>query len=154
MNSKGKFNVPHGRYKNPTILDKKNILEVHRALKDTEIYCADFTQSAQYINEKSLIYFDPPYRPISTTSSFTSFTENGFTDKDQKKLASFYHKLSEKKGANLILSNSDPKNINPNDNFFDELYKGFKIDRIQATRMINCDATKRGFISELIITNY
>lgn len=154
LNSNGEFNVPHGRYKNPPILDKKNILEVNRALKDTQIYCADFTQSAQYINGKSLIYFDPPYRPLNNTSSFTSFTKDGFTDEDQRKLSSFYSELSKKENIYLILSNSDPKNINPNDDFFDELYQKFNIERVRATRMINCDAAKRGFINELIITNY
>ncbi len=154
LNRAGEFNVPYGRYKNPTIIDKTNILQVNRALQNTVIECADFTRARQYVKGKTLIYCDPPYRPLNITSNFTGFTENGFSDEDQKRLANFYRQLSDKKDLYLMLSNSDPKNVNPADTFFDSLYKGFTIDRVDAKRMINCDAKKRGQIKELLIANY
>jgi DNA adenine methylase len=153
QNSKGEFNVPFGKYKNPTICDENNITEVSRALKDVSIICGDFGKTSRYIQKGTLVYLDPPYRPLNNTSSFTDYAKDGFGDKEQKRLAMFYKKM-DKKGAYLILSNSDPKNENPNDNFFDELYNGFNINRVRANRMINCQAEGRGYISELIITNY
>jgi len=153
QNKKGEFNVSYGKYKNPTICDEKNIIETSNALQDTEIFCADFTESEKYIRKNSLVYLDPPYRPLSTTSSFTSYDKEGFTDEDQKRLANFFKKM-DKKEAYLILSNSDPKNENPEDDFFDEMYFKYNIERVPAKRFINCDASKRGEINELIIRNY
>ncbi|MGB9938063.1 MAG: DNA adenine methylase [Methanobacterium sp.] len=153
QNLKGEFNVPFGRYKNPKILDESNIIAVSNALKDTEIYCADFNQSKAYIENESLVYLDPPYRPISKTSNFTTYAKKGFLDEDQLRLADFFKEMH-KKGAYLILSNSDPKNINNDDNFFDNVYKDYKIDRISAKRNINSNILKRGDINELIITSY
>jgi len=89
QNQKGQFNVPYGRYKNPKIYNKKNIIEVNKALKDTKIFCADFNESKKFIEENSLVYLDPPYRPISKTSNFTTYAKNGFNDEDQKRLANF-----------------------------------------------------------------
>ncbi|MCK4325233.1 DNA adenine methylase [bacterium] len=154
LNNKGEFNVPHGKYANPAIADEKNILAANRALKNTEIYCGDFTKSKKYIQNGALIYCDPPYRPLNSTSSFTGFTKEGFSDEDQARLAEFYKELSKKKDVYLILSNSDPQNIDPDDTFFDELYKDFNIDRVEASRVINCDSKKRGLIKELIITGH
>lgn len=153
QNKKGEFNVPYGRYKNPTICNEKNIIEVNKALKNTEIFCDDFTKSEEFIEKDSLVYLDPPYRPLSTTSNFTSYDKEGFSDEDQKRLANFFEKMN-KRGAYLILSNSDPKNENPEDDFFDELYFKYNIERVPAKRFINCDASKRGEINELIIRNY
>lgn len=153
QNKKGGFNVPFGRYKNPTICDSENIKEVSLALKDTKIFCADFTKSEKYIEKGSFVYFDPPYRPLSKTASFTSYAKDGFTDDDQIRLAKFFSKL-DTLGAYLMLSNSDPKNENPDDEFFDELYKEYNIERVPAKRHINCDASKRGAINEVIIRNY
>ena len=153
QNSRGEFNVPFGKYKNPTICDENNIIEVSRALKDVSIICRDFGKTSKYIQKETLVYLDPPYRPLNNTSSFTDYAKDGFGDDEQKRLAMFYKKM-DKKGAYLILSNSDPKNENPNDNFFDELYHGYNINRVRANRMINCQAEGRGYISELIITNY
>ncbi len=153
QNRTGEFNVPHGRYKNPRICDKDNIKKVNLALQNTEIICGDFKDSSRYINSKSLVYFDPPYRPLTKTSSFTSYSKEEFTDEDQIRLSEFYKEL-DKKGASLILSNSDPKNEDPNDNFFDILYHDFIIERVNAKRIINCDPNKRGEIKELIIRNY
>jgi DNA adenine methylase len=153
LNKKGEFNVPFGKYKNPTICDSENIIEVHKALEHTEIICADFEESKNYIRKNTLVYLDPPYRPLNTTSNFTSYNEDGFDDDDQRRLADFFKEMN-KRGAYLILSNSDPKNENENDNFFDELYSGFNIERVKAKRYINSDGNKRGDINELIIRNY
>ena len=95
----------------------------------------------------SFVYLDPPYRPISKTSSFTSYAKDGFNDDDQRRLALFFREM-DKRGAFLMLSNSDPKNIDPDDNFFDDLYERFNIERVPAKRFINCDASKRGEINE------
>jgi len=153
QNKKGEFNVPHGRYKNPNICDRENLIEVHNALRDTEIFCGDFMEAESYIRNNSLVYFDPPYRPLNVTSNFTNYSKEGFEEEDQKRLAEFY-KAMDRKGAFLILSNSDPRNHDRNDVFFDKLYDGFSIDRVKANRHINCDAAKRGWVKELIIKNY
>lgn len=153
QNQKGEFNVPFGRYKNPKIHSKKNIIEVYQALKYTEVFCGDFTEACNYIEKESFIYLDPPYRPLNETSNFTSYAKNGFNDEDQMRLAQFF-KITNEKSAYLMLSNSDPKNQNIHDDFFDNLYKNYNIKRVAAKRHINCDASKRGEINELIITNY
>lgn len=153
QNMKGEFNVPFGRYKNPKICDEKNIIEVNKALENTEIFCGDFIEARKYIGKESFIYLDPPYRPLNKTSNFTTYSKDGFIDKDQIRLAEFFENM-DKNGAYLMLSNSDPKNENPDDKFFDNLYKEYNIKRISAKRHINCDASKRGEINELIITNY
>lgn len=153
QNQKGEFNVPFGRYKNPKIFNENNIIAVYHALKDTNIFCGDFTDSSEYIEKNSFVYLDPPYRPINKTSNFTEYSRNGFGEQDQKRLAVFFDKMG-KKGAYLMLSNSDPKNENKTDDFFDMLYRGHRIERVPAKRFINCDASKRGEINELIITNF
>ncbi|MBT1278786.1 DNA adenine methylase [Thermoanaerobacter sp. CM-CNRG TB177] len=153
LNKKGEFNVPFGKYKNPTICDADNLIEVSKALENTEVICADFEESNKYIHKNTLVYLDPPYRPLNNTSNFTSYNEDGFDDDDQRRLAQFFKEM-DKRGAYLILSNSDPKNEDVDDNFFDELYAGFIIERVKAKRYINSNGNKRGDISELIIRNY
>jgi DNA adenine methylase len=153
LNKKGEFNVPHGRYKNPLICDKKNIMTVSKTLKHTKITYGNYYDSEDLIDENSLVYLDPPYRPLSKQSNFTTYAGFEFTDDDQIKLGNFYKRISNK-GAKAILSNSDPKNVDINDNFFDDLYKDFKIDRVQAKRSINSNAKKRGLINEILVTNY
>ncbi len=153
QNRKGEFNVPFGRYQNPSIYDEKNIIAVNKALKDTKIFCGDFTDACKYIKKDSFVYLDPPYRPLNRTSSFTNYAKDGFNDEDQIRLAQFFKEM-DKKSAYLMLSNSDPKNKDINDHFFDDLYKNYNISRIPAKRHINSDASKRGEINELIITNY
>jgi DNA adenine methylase len=153
QNKKGEFNVPFGLYKNPKICNATNIELVNQALEDTEIICADFIASEMYIKQDTFVYLDPPYRPLTTTSNFTNYSKEGFTDFDQVNLASFFKKL-DKIGAYLMLSNSDPKNEDINDNFFDKLYTGYNIDRVKAKRNINRDASGRGIINELIVRNY
>ena len=153
VNKKGEFNVPMGAYKNPKICDKKNLKNVSKALKNVKIIYADYRESKDFIDEKTFVYIDPPYRPLSTSSSFTSYTENDFSDKEQIELAEYIDLLN-KKGDKIVISNSDPKNNDIDDNFFDELYKNYNINRVKATRMLNSNASLRGAINELLITNY
>jgi DNA adenine methylase len=153
QNKKGEFNVPFGLYKNPKICDEININLVNQALMNTEIFCSDFIDSERYINEEAFVYLDPPYRPLTKTSNFTNYSKDGFNDFDQVKLAYFYKKMDQM-GAYLMLSNSDPKNEDITDEFFDKIYKGYQIDRVSAKRNINRDALGRGVISELIVRNY
>jgi DNA adenine methylase len=153
VNSKGEFNVPFGDYKNPKICDPDNLRAVSELLQRTQIECGDFTTSKEFVDENAFVYFDPPYRPISKTASFTSYSKFDFDEDEQKRLAEYFAVLS-KKGAKLMLSNSDPKNENPQDHFFEDLYHEFHIERVDASRMINCDGNKRGKIKELVIMNY
>jgi DNA adenine methylase len=154
VNSQGQFNVPFGRYENPTICDGANLLAVSEILENAEIECKDFGHCLGKADKNSLFYFDPPYRPISKTASFTGYIKDGFNDQDQRRLKEICDKLT-KKGAKVILSNSDPKNINVDDNFFDDLFgRNYKIERLQATRMINCNSEKRGIIKEILVMNY
>lgn len=153
LNRKGEFNVPFGKYKNPKIFDQENLLNANNVLQIAEIFITDFEKIKEKMNDDFFIYFDPPYRPISTTASFTSYSKYDFTDEDQKRLAKFYSELGIN-GNKLMLSNSDPKNENPHDDFFEKLYGQFNIIRVQANRMINSNGEKRGKINELLITNY
>jgi len=153
MNGKGEFNVPFGRYKNPQILNKDNLNDVADLLKTTTIILGDFTRCKKFVDTTSFVYLDPPYRPLNDTSSFTSYSKDGFSDTDQRRLAVFFKEL-DKKGAKIMLSNSDPRNEKPDDSFFDELYADYTIERVPAKRSINCNGARRGNIYELIITNY
>ena len=153
LNRKGEFNVPHGKYKNPTICDVENITNVHYLLEDVEIKNTSYLSSEELIDEESLVYLDPPYRPLSRTSNFTSYSDNDFNDQNQIELSKYFKRISDK-GAYVILSNSDPHNEDINDNFFDDLYKEFIIERISAKRSINSRGDKRGPINELLIRNY
>lgn len=153
QNKKGEFNVPFGRYKNPKICDKENLLEVSKSLKKAVILCGDFQLSEKYVSKGTLIYLDPPYRPLMQTASFTNYSKEGFSDEDQKRLADYYKRM-DKLGASLILSNSDPHNSDIKDNFFESLYKKFYIKKVHANRNINSKSEKRGSVSELMITNY
>ena len=153
VNKEGKFNVPHGKYKNPLICDENNLMLCSELLQKVEITFGSYEQVLDKANEKTFIYFDPPYRPLVENSSFTSYDKSGFNDDDQIQLAKNYKLLNEKKCV-LMLSNSDPKNTNKEDNFFDNLYKEFYIKRVYAKRMINCQASKRGNITEIVVMNY
>ncbi|WP_448528024.1 DNA adenine methylase [Raineya sp.] len=154
LNSKGEFNVPFGKYKTATIFDKNNILAASKALQSAEIVQANYASCFDKVDESSFVYLDPPYRPISPTAGFTTYTGTEFSDKNQQELAHFFHKLDTEKGAKLMLSNSDPKNENPNDDFFEKAYAGYNIFRVSAKRVVNCNGEKRGKINELLITNY
>ena len=153
VNKKGLFNVPMGAYKNPMICDEKNLRAVSEKLQKVTIVCGDYRESDDFIDENTFVYFDPPYRPITDTASFTAYTENSFNDEEQIKLASFVDDMH-KKGAKIVISNSDPKNSNIEDDFFDNIYSAHKIKRVEATRMINCNSDARGKIKELLISNF
>lgn len=153
VNMKGEFNVPFGKYKNPDILNEDNLNEVAALLKTTQILSGDFTSIREFVDDQTFVYFDPPYRPLNHTSSFTSYSKNGFSDKDQIRLVEFFRELDEK-GAKCMLSNSDPQNEDPEDTFFDDLFSDYYIERVPARRIINSDGSNRGDINELIITNY
>lgn len=153
VNARNKFNVPMGDYVNPLICDEQLLRDDSKALQNTDIVCADYKKSTSFMDEKTFVYFDPPYRPLNTTASFTSYSSGGFTDKDQIELANYTRELSTN-GIKFLLSNSDPKNTNPNDNFFDDLYSEFKIERIFANRNISSKVEGRKKISELLICNY
>ena len=153
VNRKGEYNVPMGAYKNPLICNESNLKQVSRKLQGVRIVCGDYKESDDFIDDKTFVYFDPPYRPLTPTANFTSYTESLFDDKKQLELAKFVQ-LIDNKGAKVVISNSDPKNTNENDNFFDDAYAGQNIKRVSATRMINRNSDKRGRISELLISNY
>jgi DNA adenine methylase len=153
VNKKGQFNVPTGKYKNPKICDTANLNIVSRKLKNATIVCGDYRKSADFIDENTFVYIDPPYRPLTATSSFTAYTEHLFDDDSQKQLAEFISSISEK-NVKVIVSNSDPTNIDENDDFFDKLYSRFIINRVTAARMINSVASSRGRINELLISNF
>lgn len=153
VNKKGLFNVPMGSYKNPLICDKDNLRAVSEKLQRVTIVCGDYRESADFIDENTFAYFDPPYRPITDTASFTAYTENLFNDEEQIELARFVDKMH-KKGAQIVVSNSDPKNANAEDDFFDSIYAVYNIKRVEATRMINCNSEARGKIKELLISNF
>lgn len=153
VNRKGLFNVPVGAYKNPLICNEANLRAVSEKLQNVTIICGDYRESASFIDGRTFVYFDPPYRPLNETSSFTSYTETQFDDKAQIELAQFALRMHER-GARIAISNSDPKNANEDDDFFDSLYSAFKIMRVEATRMINSNINARGKINELLITNF
>ena len=152
VNRKGLFNVPMGSYKNPTICDADNLRNIHEALQNVTIVCGDYSQSQSFIDSETFVYLDPPYRPISETSAFTSYNSDAFDDNEQIRLSKFIDEIN-LSGAKIVLSNSDPKNVNENDNFFDDLYKNYKINRVEASRAINSKGDKRGKINELLICN-
>jgi len=154
LNSKGEFNVPYGKYKTAKILDCENISSVSKLLQNAEIVHSEYYDCFEKVNEKSFVYFDPPYRPITKTASFTNYTGAEFNDKKQTELSRFFHKLDKEKGAKLMLSNSDPKNANNKDGFFEKAYEEYNIFRVFANRAVNCKGSGRGKISELLITNY
>jgi DNA adenine methylase len=152
VNRKNHYNVPMGGYKRPTICDKENILAVSNTLQKVEILCGDFEKTIDYANKNTLFYFDPPYKPLSETSSFNSYAKDEFNDSEQIRLRDLCKKL-DSLNYTWILSNSDVKSKDNYDNFFDELYSDFTIQRVDARRSINANPDKRGALKELLITN-
>ena len=153
-NQKGDFNVPIGKYKNPAICNSDNILKIAKILQNITIMSGNYDIYNQFIDDKSFVYLDPPYRPISKTSSFTAYAKYGFNDASQIKLSQYYRYLDEECQAKIMLSNSDPQNTDSQDVFFDNLYSQYNIHRVSASRMVNSKAMNRGKITELLITNY
>jgi DNA adenine methylase len=153
VNSSGGFNVPFGRYKRPKICYPQRLTAVAQILQPVTIRQGSYRQWAGCADEHTFFYFDPPYRPLSATASFNSYSREPFDDEAQLDLSAFFRQL-DGQGAKLMLSNSDPKNEKPDDDFFDNAYAGYTIERIPATRAINSKGHKRGAINELLITNY
>jgi DNA adenine methylase len=145
VNSKGKFNVPIGSYKNPEIYSENTLLSASRLLKKATLKVMPFEDVTAYAHDGDFVYFDPPYYPISKTS-FTSYTKDSFGETEHKRLSKVYSTLN-KKGCLLMLSNSDA-------DFIKGLYAGFNQITVKARRSINCIATGRGKINELLVTNY
>ena len=153
VNRKGCYNVPFGKHSNPTICDTENLIKISEALQNVIIRSCDYHDVLCFADENTFVYIDPPYRPLNATSGFTSYTEEQFNDQNQIELADMYRELS-CMGTKVMLSNSDPHNIDENDNFFDDLYDGYNILRVEASRAINSVGSKRGKIKELLIKNY
>ncbi len=152
VNRKNEFNVPIGSYKTPQICNVDNLMAVSEILQKVEILNGDFSETLKYANDTTFFYFDPPYKPLNETSSFNSYSEKEFDDKEQIRLKEFCDTLNEH-NYQWILSNSDVKGKDPNNNFFDDLFANFNIIRVNARRSINANPSKRGQLTELLITN-
>ena len=153
VNKKGLFNVPFGKYENPKICDPETIRKDSELLQRVEILNGDFEDSFDYANGKTLFYFDPPYRPLSNTSSFNDYTKESFNDVAQVRLKE-YCDIINQAGFHFMLSNSDGNSKNAGDNFFDDLYKEYHIERVWASRSINSNPNKRGKLTEILVHNY
>lgn len=153
VNKTGKFNVPFGKYVTPTICDAATIYADSKLLQRVEIMTGDFEQTFDKIEGNTFFYFDPPYRPLSNTSSFNDYTKEDFNDEAQIRLKLFCDRLNEI-GVNFMLSNSDCLGKNGTDRFFDDLFINYKIERVWASRSINSVASKRGKLTEILIRNY
>lgn len=147
--------MPFGKYEKPKICDPETIMADSKILQRVTILNGDYQEVLNHATKDSFFYFDPPYKPISATSSFNSYAKDTFDDAEQTRLKLFCDELTNK-NHQWLLSNSDPKNTNPGDDFFDELYAGEQmfIKRVKARRSINADSLKRGEINELLISNY
>lgn len=151
VNSKGGFNVPFGKYNNPLICDDVNLRKVSKALQNVEIVHQDYKAILKKAKKGDFVYFDPPYHPLNETSSFTSYTKEGFGEKEQIELRDIFLKLH-KKGCLVMLSNSDAKFINK---IYGELKEeGITIHKVHANRMVNSKVSGRGKIKEVLVTNY
>lgn len=153
VNKKGLFNVPFGKYTNPTICDPDTIRKDSELLQRVEILNGDFEATFEYANGNTLFYFDPPYRPLSDTSSFNDYAKEAFNDDAQIRLKEYCDRINET-GYHFMLSNSDCKGKNEEDNFFDVLYQEYQIERVWASRSINSNPHKRGKLTEILVHNY
>lgn len=145
VNSKGQFNVPIGEYKNPSIYSEEDLREISQLLKNTKIEAMHFSEIIKRVKKGDFVYFDPPYYPLKKGKSFTTYTKDNFLERDQIELEELFTQLN-KTGSKLMLSNSDT-------DFIKNLYKNYNIHTVNAARMINCVATKRGIIKEVLVTN-
>ena len=153
VNKKGFFNVPFGKYANPTICDAETIRKDSVLLQRVEIMTGDFEQTFASANGKTIYYLDPPYRPLSNTSSFTDYSKESFNDNAQIRLKHFCDRIHEA-GFWFMLSNSDCKAKDEKDDFFDELFAAYRIRRVLASRSINSNPKKRGKLTEILVYNY
>lgn len=152
-NKKGDFNVPFGKYLSPTICDTDTILADSELLQNVEIMTGDYQQTRNRVNENTFFYFDPPYRPLSNTSSFNDYTKQPFNDDAQVRLKEFCDMINED-GHTFMLSNSDCLGKDGKDRFFDVLYAEYRIERVWAKRNVNSIASKRGKLTEILVHNY
>ena len=153
VNKKGLFNVPFGRYSNPTICNPETILKDSELLQKVEILNGDFEETFKYAQGNTLFYFDPPYRPLNDTSSFNNYAKEAFNDDAQIRLKKYCDRINDA-GFKFMLSNSDGKSVNGEDNFFDVLYAAYQIERVLASRSINSNPNKRGELTEILVRNY
>lgn len=153
VNKSGLFNVPFGKYKNPKICDPQTIRKDSELLQRVEILNGDFEETFNYAKGNTLFYFDPPYRPLSDTSSFNDYTKESFNDDAQIRLKEYCDRINNA-GYSFMLSNSDCKGKTESDNFFDVLYKDYRIERVWASRSINANPNKRGKLTEILVHNY
>ncbi len=152
VNKSGGYNVPIGSYKTPMICDADNLRKVNEALQRVTILQGDFEQTLKYAEDDTCFYLDPPYKPLSASSSFNAYAKGEFNDAEQTRLKEFCDTIGEQ-GHTWILSNSDVKQQEHNNFFFDDLYSDYAINRVLAKRAINSNSAKRGSIYELLITN-
>jgi DNA adenine methylase len=145
-NKRGQFNVPFGRYKNPTICDEPNLRAAARVLQGVDIACRNFATVLDVARPGDFVYFDPPYHPVSATANFTAYDRNGFGSKDQRHLRDVFAALGER-GVRALLSNSDTPYVR-------ELYEGFAVEQVFAARAVNSKANGRGKVAEVIVRNY
>ena len=155
VNKKGLFNVPFGKYANPTICNAEVLRADSQLLQSAkvEICQGDYTQTLEHVDGLTFFYLDPPYRPLDATSNFTAYAKDDFNDDDQRALADFCHQLSDR-GCLWMESNADCSAKNPEDTFFEDLYRNYRIERVYASRFINANPSKRGKLTELLIKNY
>ena len=153
VNKAGKFNVPFGKYTTPTICDSATIYADSKLLQKVDIMTGDFEQTFAKIEGNTFFYFDPPYRPLSNTSSFNDYTKESFNDNAQIRLKLFCDRLNEN-GINFMLSNSDCLGKDGTDRFFDDLFIDYSIERVWASRNVNAIASKRGKLTEIVVNNY
>jgi DNA adenine methylase len=153
VNKSNGFNVPIGSYIKPTICDAENLMAVSKVLQRVEILTGDYKETLKYAEHPALFYFDPPYKPLSKTSSFNSYAKDEFGDNEQIQLRDFCKTLDDQHHY-WLLSNSDVKGKDMTDTFFDDIYEEYNINRVWAKRNINANGAKRGKLTELLITNY
>lgn len=153
VNKSNGFNVPIGSYKKPMICDKENLLAVSEVLQRVEILTGDYQETLKHAEKPALFYFDPPYKPLSNTSSFNSYAKDEFGDYEQIRLRDFCKTL-DTLDHKWLLSNSDVNGKDMTDTFFDDIYNEFNINRVLARRSINANPEKRGKLTELLITNF
>ena len=146
VNKEGRFNVPFGRYNNPRLYQRKNILGCNRLLNGMLLMAADYRRTLEYAREGDFVYLDPPYQPVSETANFTSYTKNAFSESDQKDLSILYQEL-DGRGCQVMMSNSSTGLVH-------DLYGGYRIEKLRATRPISSKVESRGEIEELLIMNY
>lgn len=153
VNKSGEFNVPFGRYVRPLICDRETIFADSRLLQDVDILTGDFEQTLYYATKDAFFYFDPPYRPLNSTSYFNDYAKEAFDDAAQIRLKQFCDRLNAL-GVSFMLSNADCLASETKDRFFDDLFIDYEINRVWASRYVNANGAKRGKLTEILVRNY